>query len=60
MSEAEKVIYKGIKTEMNALVLSFGPDDDYKRGFNEAMKKSLEIISVYQEGKGVFQIADKN
>jgi hypothetical protein len=45
----------GIKTQVGASRLIMGPKDDYKKGWNEALTKVLNLIEDYQDGKGLFQ-----
>ena len=46
----------GIKTELIASMLLSQPNDEYKLGFNSAMKKAISIIDLYKSGEGIFQI----
>jgi len=54
VSGKEEVL-KGLKTEIGASRLMLPPNDDYKKGWNDALNKALSLIKNYQDGKGLFQ-----
>jgi len=58
--ELEKSDYHGMITEITAKKLLFGPNDDYKKGHNDAMDKALQTIRNYEKGNGLFQQPTKN
>lgn len=50
----EKAI-NGMKTELKARMIMGLPDDDYKKGFNDAMKWAIDMVKLYEKGDGLFQ-----
>jgi hypothetical protein len=45
-----------MKTELKARMILFGPEDEYKKGFNNAMKWAVELVDRYEKGEGLFQL----
>lgn len=48
-------VFDWMKSEVTASMIMGLPDDEYKKGHNDAMRKALRIIKDYKEGKGLFQ-----
>ena len=46
---------KGMTTELKARMILGGPDDDYKKGFNDAMQWAVRMVERYKNGEGLFQ-----
>lgn len=50
-----KAGFAGLKTQVGASRLMMGPEDDYKKGWNDALTKAMSLIKQYQDGEGLFQ-----
>jgi len=50
-----KELAKGMKTELTARMIMSQPNDEYKKGFNEAMKWASRMVDRYEKGNGLFQ-----
>jgi hypothetical protein len=48
-------VFDWMKSEVTASMIMGLPDDEYKKGHNDAMRKALRIIKDYKEGNGLFQ-----
>lgn len=46
---------KGMKTELKARMILGLPNDDYKKGFNDAMEWAVRLVDRYEKGNGLFQ-----
>lgn len=46
---------KGMATELKARMILGGPEDDYKKGFNDAMQWAVRMVERYKNGDGLFQ-----
>jgi len=46
--------YKGLKTEITAC-MCLCPKNEGDKGYNQGMRKALEFIEKYHEGKGLMQ-----
>jgi hypothetical protein len=46
---------KGMKTELKARMILGLPNDDYKKGFNDAMEWAVRLVDRYEKGEGLFQ-----
>lgn len=47
---------KGMKTELIARMMVLGlPNDDYKKGFNDALEWAVRLVDRYEKGDGLFQ-----
>lgn len=57
--EKGKTDFRGIITEIVAKKLLLPPNDDYKRGHNDAIDKALETVRLYEKGDGLFQRGNK-
>lgn len=56
----KKSDYYGMITEITAKKILFGPEDDYKKGHNDAMDKALTTVRNYEKGEGLFQQAKQS
>jgi len=45
---------KGMTTELKARMILGGPEDDYKKGFNDAMQWAVRLVDRYKNGNGLF------
>lgn len=45
---------KGMKTELKARMILGLPNDDYKKGFNDAMEWAVRLVDRYEKGNGLF------
>lgn len=54
-AKLEPELAKAIKTELVARVILGPPDDDYKQGFNDAMRWAVDLVERYKQGRGIFQ-----
>lgn len=46
---------KGMTTELKARMILGSPEDDYKKGFNDAMQWAIRMVERYKNGDGLFQ-----
>ena len=46
---------KGMKTELKARMILGLPNDDYKKGFNDAMQWAVRLVERYEKGESLFQ-----
>lgn len=55
ISDVSSSVFDWMKSEVTASMIMGLPDDEYKKGHNDAMRKALRIIKDYKEGNGLFQ-----
>ncbi len=48
-------IAKGMRTELKAKMIMGLPNDEFKKGFNDAMQWAIELVNRYEKGEGLFQ-----
>lgn len=51
--------FEGLKTDITASKLILPPNDDYKKGWNDAMDKALRFVRLYEKKEGLFQINEE-
>lgn len=54
-SDVSGSVFDWMKSEVTASMIMGLPDDEYKKGHNDAMRKALGIVKRYKEGNGLFQ-----
>lgn len=51
---------EALRKEITAAIIIGLPNDDYKRGFNNALKRALVLLNQYEKGEGLFQNTKQN